>query len=152
MPPGDAEMRWNFGGGYHGADMLQTHLTGGKKKKQQPSDIFFWFMIIQLPQLTSLSVQPHYLGQTDKKTVQNPELILSQRCQTDDPVLLVSGFIPSVKNWDAGENMSERHSEREKQASSDVVALHCLLTRTVWPLRVNVSLKKSTKERIHLVL
>lgn len=30
MPPGDAEIRWNLGG-YHGAHMLQTRLTGGKK-------------------------------------------------------------------------------------------------------------------------
>lgn len=41
MPPGDAEMRWNlWGGGYHGADMLQTHLTGGKKKKNNNPQTF----------------------------------------------------------------------------------------------------------------
>lgn len=51
MPPGDAEIRWNLGG-YHGAHMLQTRLTEGKKKTEKSvisngnSAIFFWFMIV----------------------------------------------------------------------------------------------------------
>lgn len=64
------------------------------------------------------------LTKKKRKTVQNAELILSVRCQTDDPLLVVPGFTPSVKNWNAWENMSERHSDREKQASSNVTALH----------------------------
>lgn len=69
-----------------------------------------------------------------QKTVQNPELILSRRCQTDDPVLLVSGFNPSVENWDAG-GKCVREALAGRKTMSHVTASHCPLTSTIWSAR-----------------
>lgn len=44
-----------------------------------------------------------------------------------------------------GKHVREALREREKQARSNVIALHCHLTQTIWPSWVNVSLKKYNK-------
>lgn len=68
-----------------------------------------WCAVIYLSQLTSecsLSISVKLTN------VQNPELILSHRCQTDDPVLVISGFVPSVKNQDAGGKSVQEENQR----------------------------------------
>lgn len=54
-----------------------------------------------------------------KQLSKNPELIWSERCQTDDPVLLVSGLIPSVKKRYAGGKRVRERKTGEQQC-------HCL--------------------------
>ncbi len=60
-----------------------------------------------------------FISVKHSKTGQSPELLLPQRGHQVDPVLPAYGFIPSVKNWDAGENMSGWGFKGETQC-------HCL--------------------------
>lgn len=82
-----------------------------------------------------------FISVKHSKTGQSPELLSAHRGHRVDPVLPLSGFIPSVKNRDAGENMSQRGWKGEKQC-------HCL---TCAPLQlpllpgVNVSPRKWKK-------